>query len=170
MCFVGISMGFNKGFLFIVGTVAVLCFASGLLSGAILFHDDRADGMQLQGTMTDNDLLGIWEDTEFVNGMPYTIYYTFLNDNTVIKSGNRPSETFFWHSKVIGDDTPDKGFTPIYYKGDKLSSVYCVWINQENIELRGNPSFVYLNGKLYGLTGVLVSHLEPNGMGASKMR
>lgn len=159
-------MKLKRGIIFIVGTIAVLCFASGLLSGAILFHDGSFGEMRLQGTMsedgmTDKDLIGHWHLMDVFSSVD--AYYTFRDDNTVrLMYNGEVLPTLYWHSKVIGDGTPNKGFEPIYHNGNKLSSVYAVWITEENVEPQGRPDLVLRSGNLYTLKSVpsTVYHLE----------
>ncbi|WP_424356742.1 hypothetical protein [Methanocella sp. MCL-LM] len=155
--------------LFIIAFTGLLCFAAGMLAGAIVFSGDTRDqntglvGMTggdasqggtgtVEGTMTGNiSAVGRWTDTEFMDGQPYTIYRTFRDDNTVDISGGRVSELKYWHARVIGEDTEYKGYAPIYYNNKKLASAYVIWITRTADEdySKKNPDFVIVDDVMY---------------------
>ena len=183
-------MVIKKEVLFTIAFTGLLCFAAGMLAGITIFSGETHDqdtgllgmaggdasqgGIRInEGTPTgDISAVGRWADTEVMNGIPYTIYRTFDKDNTVEIHGVNAFYYKYWHARVIGEDTEYNDYPPVYYRNEKLTSVYAIWITSTADEdySKKYPDFVIVDDVMYMLEVVPSTYkLDTYGMGGYRM-
>ncbi|WP_048197830.1 hypothetical protein [Methanocella arvoryzae] len=184
-------MVIKKEVIFTIAFTGLLCFAAGMLTGVIIFSGDTQDqdtGLLLMaggdvsqggvrtngGTLTGNiSAVGRWADTEIMNdGTLYTIYRIFDKDNTMTIEGRSASYRKYWHARVIGEDTEYNNYPPVYYRNEKLTSVYAIWITSTADEdySKKYPDFVIVDDMMYALEVVPSTYkLNTYGMGGYRI-